>query len=275
MVSTMETRPLGRSGLNVPVVGLGTWNVFNVRDAHREARCEAVVTAAIDSGSSLFDSSPMYGEAERVLALSLAGRRDRAQIATKVWARTRAQGEQQIEQALEWYERVELYQIHNLLSYDDHLPFLQHLVEAGRVGAIGATHYLPGEMPRLVELMKAGDISTVQVPYHPLERTIEDELLPVAKDLDIGVIIMQPFKAGELFKRAPDPAQLAPLEEFGVRTWAQALLKWILSDERIHVVIPATSSPSRMGENAVAGRGPWFGAEQRDYIAALAVELAG
>ncbi len=270
----METRPLGRSGLTAPVVGLGTWNVFNVRDTQSEARCEAVVTAALDAGTTLFDSSPMYGDAERVLALSLAGRRDRAQVATKVWARTRAQGEQQIEQALEWYERVDLYQIHNLLAYDDHLPYLKHLIEAGRVGAVGATHYLPGEFPRLVELMKAGDITTVQVPYHPLERTIEEELLPVAKDLDVGVIIMQPFKGGVLLARTPTDDQLARLEPFGVRTWAQALLKWILSDERIHVAIPATSSPTRMGENAAAGHAPWFGPEQRDYVAALAEQLA-
>ncbi len=271
----METRSLGRSGLTVPVVGLGTWNVFNVRDTKSEARCEAVVTAALDSGTTLFDSSPMYGEAERVLALSLASRRDRALVATKVWARTRAQGEQQIEQALEWFERVDLYQIHNALSYDDHLPYLKHLVEAGRVGAIGVTQYLPGEIPRIVELMKAGDITTVEVPYHPLERTIEDELLSVAKDCDVGVIIMQPFKTGQLLARTPTDEQLARLEPFGVRTWAQALLKWILSDERIHAVIPATSSPTHMGENAAAGHAPWFGAEQRDYVAGLAVDLAG
>jgi len=271
----METRRLGRTGLNVPVVGLGTWNVFNVRDGEGEARCEAVVTAALESGTSLFDSSPMYGEAERVLALALSGRRDRAMIATKVWARTRAQGEQQIEQALDWFERIELYQIHNLLAYDDHLPYLKHLREAGRVGAIGATHYLPGEMPRLIRLMSEGDIEVVQVPYHPLERTVEDELLAAARELDVGVIAMQPFKTGELLRKSPTDDELEPLLEFGVRTWAQALLKWILSDGRVHVAIPATSSPSRMAENAAAGRGPWFEPEQRDYVAELARRYAG
>jgi aryl-alcohol dehydrogenase-like predicted oxidoreductase len=270
----MEVRRLGRSGLSVPVVGLGTWNVFNVREPEGQARCEAVVTAALASGAQLFDSSPMYGESERVLALSLAGRRQHALVATKVWARTRAQGEQQIERALEWYEHVDLYQVHNLLSYDDHLPFLKHLHEAGRVRALGATHYLPGEMAHLVELMRGGDLTAVQVPYHPLERTIEAELLPAARDLDIGVIAMTPFKTGELLARLPADAELAPLEPFGVRTWAQALLKWILSDDRISATIPATSSPSRMGENAAAGEPPWFGPDERAYVARLAETLA-
>jgi len=270
----METRRLGRTGLTVPVVGLGTFRVFNVRDTSGEARCEAVVTAAFESGATFFDSAPMYGEAERVLALALARRRERAQVATKVWARTRAQGEQQIEQALEWYERVDLFQVHNLLAFEDHMPYLRHLRDAGRVGSVGATHYLPGEMPRLVELMKAGEIEAVQIPYHPLARAAEDALLDVAHDLDIGVIVMQPFKTGDLLRKPPTDEQLEPLREFGVRTWAQALLKWILSDGRVHVAIPATSSPTRMGENARAGRGPWFEPEQRDYVTQLAEQLA-
>lgn len=270
----METRRLGRTGLTVPVVGLGTWNVFNVRDTEGEARCEAVVTAALDSGSTFFDSSPMYGEAERVLALSLSGRRSEAQIATKVWARTRAQGEQQIERALDWYERVDLYQVHNLLAYDDHMPYLRHLVEAGRVGAIGATHYLPGEMGRMIEVIESGDIAAVQVPYNPLQRTIEDGLLDAAKANDVGVIIMQPFKSGDLVDRHPTPDKLERLEDWGVKTWAQALLKWILSDPRVDVAIPATSSPSRMAENAVAGKPPWFGPAERDYVATLAEQIS-
>ena len=269
----MELRQLGRTGLTVPVVGLGTWNVFNVKDDNGEARCEAVVTAALESGATLFDSSPMYGESERVLALSLAGRRDRAIVATKVWARTRALGEEQIERALDWYERVDLYQVHNLLLYRDHLPYLQHLREAGRIGAIGVTHYLPHEMDTIVELMKSGDISSVQVPYNPLQRTIETNVLPVAADLGIGVIAMVPLKSGDLVRRAPPDEALERLEPFGVRTWAQAVLKWSLSDPRVHAVIPATSSPSRMAENARAGRGPWFGEAERAYVQDLADSL--
>jgi len=269
----METRRLGGTGLSVPVVGLGTWKVFHVKDDTGEARCHAVVTAALDSGAQLFDSSPMYGEAERVLALSLAGRRDRALVATKVWARTRAQGEQQIEAALDWFGHVDLYQVHNLLAYDDHMPLLRRLRESGRVRALGVTHYLPGEMARVVEIMRSGAVQVVQVPYNPVERAIEREVLPAAAELGIGVVIMQPLHTGRLLQRTPSLKQLASLEAFGVRTWAQALLKWSLSDPRVHVVIPATSSPSRMAENAAAGAAPWFGEAERDYVRSLAEKL--
>lgn len=273
MLRPMEVRKLGRTGLQTPVIGLGTYRVFNVRDDLGEARAETVTTAALDSGARLFDSSPMYGESERVLALSLAGRRQDAIVATKVWARTRAVGEQQIERALQWFERVELYQVHNLLLFDDHLPYLQHLKEAGRITAIGATHYLESELPSLLALMEQGAIDCVQVPYNPVQRAVEQELLPAAAELGVGVIAMMPFRTGQLVERTPTDAQLAPLEELGIRTWAQALLKWILSDPRVHAVIPATSSPTRMAENAAAGRAPWLDDDQRRYIQSLAEAL--
>jgi len=266
----MESRRLGRSGITVPIVGLGTYRVFNVRDDDGEARCEAVVNAALEASGTLIDSSPMYGEAERVLALALSGRRDQAVVATKVWARTRAIGETQIEQALDWFERVDLYQVHNMLRFHDHLPYLQHLHQAERIGAIGASHYLPGEMATLVDVMEAGLVDVVQVPYNPRRTHVEAELLDAAARLDIGVLVMSPFDTGHLLARTPSDEELAPLRDFGVRTWPQALLKWILSDERVHCVIPATSSPSRMSENAAAGTPPWFGPDERRLVARLA-----
>jgi aryl-alcohol dehydrogenase-like predicted oxidoreductase len=265
----MERRALGRSGLDVPVIGLGTYKVFNVLGDAADARCEAVVDVALESGASLFDSSPMYGEAERVLAQALRGRRDEALVATKVWARTRDVGESQIERALGWYGYVDLYQVHNLLATADHMPFLRRHKEAGAIRAIGATHYLPSAIPDLVELMRGGEIEAVQVPYHPLERTVERELLPEAERLGIGVVVMEPLDTGKLLGRPPSADALAPLAEFGVQTWAQALLKWIASDPRISVVIPATSSPDHMRENAVAGDPPWFDSDARDYVRRL------
>jgi aryl-alcohol dehydrogenase-like predicted oxidoreductase len=266
----VERRPLGRTGLEVPVVGLGTYKVFNVSGDAAEARCGAVVDAALESGCALFDSSPMYGAAERVLAGALADRREEAIVATKVWSRTRAQGEEQIEQALDWFEHVDLYQVHNLLALDDHLPYLRHLQQGGRVRAVGVTHYLPSALPDMVEMIKRREVDTVQVPYHPLERSIEAQLLPEAHACGVGVIIMMPFGSGRLLENPPTDEELAPLQPFGVHTWAQALLKWILSDPRIACAIPATSSPERMAENAAAGAPPWFGGDQRTYVRQLA-----
>ena len=253
----------------MPAIGLGTYRVFNVTGDAAEARCEAVVDAALEGGANLFDSSPMYGEAERVLAATLGDRRDAAIIATKVWARTRAIGEQQIEQALACFERIDIYQIHNLLAAADHLPFLHHLKNAQRVAAIGATHYLDSALSALIELMEAGEIDMVQIPYSVERRAVEAEVLPAAERLGIGVLVMEPLGKGRLLDRAPPPQALEPLADFGVHTWAQALLKWTLSDPRVHCLIPATSDPDHMRENIAAGSPPWFGAAERDYIARL------
>ena len=273
----MERRQLGATGISVPVVGLGTYRVFHVTSDADKARCEAVVDSALadPSGPALFDSSPMYGKAESVLAETLADRRDSAIIATKVWARTRALGEQQIERALDWFERVDVYQVHNLLDKDDHLPYLQHLKDGGRVRAIGATHYLPSAIPDLLELMRRREIDVVQVPYHPLERTVEAELLPEAERLGIGVIVMTPLGNGRLLERVPSADDLAPLASFGVFTWPQALIKWILSDPRAHVAIPATQSADHMRENIAAGQPPWFTGDERMYVRRLVSKLYG
>jgi aryl-alcohol dehydrogenase-like predicted oxidoreductase len=270
----MERRPLGRTGIEVSVVGLGTYRVFNVDGDAAEARCGAVVDTALRHGACLFDSSPMYGAAERVLAGALADRRDDAVVATKVWARTRAQGEQQIEQALDWFERIELYQVHNLLAAGEHLPYLRHLQQGGRVRAVGATHYLPSAFADLGQLVRDHAIDAIQIPYHPLERAAEAQLLPEAHACGVGVIVMMPFGGGRLLEREPTPEQLAPLAGFGAHTWAQVLLKWILSDPRVAAAIPATSSPERVQENAAAGEPPWFGGDERTYVRQLAERLA-
>ena len=262
----MERRLLGTCGLHVPAVGVGTARVFNVRGDPDQARCEAVVDAALESGSNLFDTSPMYGEAERVLAVSLADRRADSLVATKVWARTRAVGEQQIDQALTWFGHVDLYQVHNALGAEDYLPMLTALRRGGRVRAVGVSHYLPSAYPQLLELMRSRRVDVVQIPYHPGERTAEEEILPEADRLGIGVIAMTPFATGRLLERAPPDEMLAPLASSGVHTWPEALLKWALTDPRVSCVIPATSRPEHMRANALAGRPPWLTIPQRRMI---------
>jgi aryl-alcohol dehydrogenase-like predicted oxidoreductase len=267
----LETRSLGRSGLVVPVVGMGTWQTFDVKGDAAEANAHAVVEEALRGGANFFDTSPMYGEAERVLGEALAGRRGKALVATKVWASVLREGEEQIEAALRFYGGyVDLYQIHNLVNWREHLDVLEKLRDAGKIGAIGATHYQASEFDELMRVMKTGRIQAIQVPYNPRETTVEREILPLAQDLGLGVIVMRPLDQGKLANVNPATVDLSPLEPFGVKTWAQAMLKWILSDPRCHVAIPATSRPERMRENAEAGRGPWFGALERDYVAKVA-----
>jgi len=267
----METRRLGNSGLTVPVIGMGTWRTFDVRGATAESTSRHIVDEALEAGANFFDSSPMYGTAEGVLGHTLAGRRDQALIATKVWASSKDEGRWQIEKALGYFGgRVDLYQIHNLLNWREHLIVLEGLKETGTITAIGATHYSPGAFGELAKVMKTRRITAIQIPYNPHEREVEQVILPLAEELGMGVVIMRPFGEGSLMRRIPSPEQLEPLRPFGIETWAQALLKWGLSDPRCHTAIPATSKPERMRSNAQAGTGPWLDAEARAYVEHLA-----
>jgi len=267
----MDARLLGATGLTVPVIGMGTWRTFDVSGSAAEAGTLAVLDAAIDSGARVFDTSPMYGRSEHVLAKGLEGRRASAIVATKVWTPSTETGREQISRAIGWFGgHVELYQVHNLVNWRAHLDTLDAERAAGRVTAIGATHYSAGAFAELAGVMRSGRITFVQIPYNPLEREIEARILPLAAELNLGVILMRPFGQGRLFAQQPSPVDLAPLAPCGVTTWSQALLKWGLSDPRCHVAIPATSNPARMRDNAAAGSPPWFGDDERRYVAKLA-----
>jgi aryl-alcohol dehydrogenase-like predicted oxidoreductase len=267
----VERRRLGESGLEVPTIGLGTWQVLDVRGREETSRHE-VVRAALEEGANLFDSSPMYGEAERVLGDALRRHgRDRTIVATKVWTSNDREAERQISASLGYFGgRVELHQVHNLVAVQRHLDTLHRLKDEGKVRAVGATHYSRAAFSDLMSVMRGGRVDFVQVPYNAAETTVARELLPLASELGLGVIAMVPLGSGRLVRRSPPEGELEPLREFGVETWAQALLKFVLSDQRVSCAIPATSSPDRMRENARAGEPPWFGDEERAYVAELA-----
>ncbi len=161
----MNTRRFGSTDLSVPVIGLGTWRTFDVRGEAAEAGARAVVDQALSSGASLFDSSPMYGEAERVLGQSLSARRAGAIVATKVWASSPREGRQQVDRAMRLFGgRVDIYQVHNLLSWREHLSMLEAEREAGRVRVIGATHYSRSAFDELATVMKSGRVGAFRCP---------------------------------------------------------------------------------------------------------------
>jgi diketogulonate reductase-like aldo/keto reductase len=192
-------------------------------------------------------------------------------LADKVWTPSPEEGAAQLARAVDWYGgRVELMQIHNLVAWRAHLPVLEAARDDGRVGLIGATHYSPSAFGELAEVMATGRIGAVQVPYNPQQREVEERILPLAADLGIGVLLMRPLGEGRLVRSGPSPDALAPLQAFGVSTWGQALLKWGLSDPRVHVSLVATARPDRLAENAAAGEPPWFGPEERAYVLRLA-----
>jgi aryl-alcohol dehydrogenase-like predicted oxidoreductase len=262
----VELRPLGETALRVPVIGLGTWNVFDV-SSRREPDAVEVLRAQFEAGTRVVDSSPMYGRAEGVLgrALATVGVRDEAVVATKIWTPSVDEGRRQLEAQLDVFGgRVDIEQIHNLVAWREHLGWLEAERDAGRIGLLGTTHYREDAFDELTVVMRTGRIRCIQVPYNPVQRRCEAEVLPLAEELGIGVIAMRPFAEGALLRRPPkDPGVLPAL---GVRTWAQALLKWCLSDRRIGVAIPATSRAEHAASNAVAGDPPWYDDEQRALV---------
>lgn len=267
----MEWRELGQTGLRVPVVGMGTWRTFDVFGKAEQAARRAVVDEALDVAVRFFDSSPMYGEAERVLGAALTGRRASAIVATKVWSWDEAEAHAQIDRALHYFEdRIDLYQVHNLVRWRELLPVFRRMKAAGEIAAIGVTHYQPAAFAELAAVIRDEVLDTVQIPLNPLERAAERAVLPLAAERGLGVIVMRPFGEGELLRNPPPAAALAPFAHFGCRTWPQVLLKWVLSDQRVTVVIPATASIEHVRENSVAGDPPWFGAGERAEVVRLA-----
>ncbi len=267
----MEWRDLGLSGLRVPVIGMGTWRTFDVYGKQDQAARRELVGEALDLSIRFLDSSPMYGEAERVLGTTLTGRRDRAIVATKVWSHDLTEGHGQIDRALQYFEdRIDLYQVHNLVGWRDYLPIFERMKADGTISASGVTHYQPSAFPELATIARTEAIDTIQIPYNPFERDVEQEILPIAAERQLGVIVMRPFGEGALLQRTPPKDTLRQFRRFGCSTWPQVLLKWVLSDPRITVVIPATRDTAHLNSNAVAGKGPWFSAAERAEVVKLA-----
>jgi aryl-alcohol dehydrogenase-like predicted oxidoreductase len=266
----MENRSLGRGRVGMPVVGLGTWR--RLEAAAAADRHRALIASALAAGIRMFDTSPMYGDAERLLAEALDGQRDQAFIADKIWTPSPEEGVAQLARAVGWYGRVDLMQIHNLVAWREQLAMLETARDRGQVVLIGATHYSPAAFGELAEVMATGRIEVIQVPYNPAQREVERTILPLAEELGLGVLLMRPLGEGQLMRHQPDPAQLAPLRSFGVTAWGQALIKWGLSDPRVSVSLTATAHPERLAENAAAGSPPWFGPEERAYVLRLATE---
>lgn len=266
----MEKRAFGNSEIDVPVVGLGTWRTFNL-PPEKQGVARRVVGACLQSGVRLFDSSPMYGRAEEVLGAAVAPKRAGVFIATKTWSRTQEEAEIRFEEQVKRFRgRIDLMQIHNLFDWKTRLRWLERERDRERIGLIGVTHYSAGAFEELKRVMRTRRIQAVQIPYNPVERDAEKEILPLARELGLGVIAMRPFAEGQLLV-SPTSDELRPL---GVTTWPQALLKWTLSDPRIHCVIPATHNVSHVITNSAAGMAPFLDPDQRLLVEHIASQVA-
>jgi diketogulonate reductase-like aldo/keto reductase len=209
----------------------------------------------------------MYGRAEGVLGRAIAARREEAFVATKVWTSAVAAGIAHFKRQLAFFGgRVELLQVHNLVEWRGHLAWMEREQAAGRIGLLGATHYDEAAFGELERVMRTGRIQAVQVPWNPRQRAAAARILPLAEELGLGVLAMRPFGEGSLLRR-PFPAELAAA---GLRDWPEALLRWCLSDPRVHVALPATRSADHARANAAAGALPPLEPRLRDRITALA-----
>ena len=156
--------------------------------------------------------------------------------------------------------------MHNLIDTETHLVTLEKLKGEGKIGMIGITAMVNEAYPEVMDWMRTGRIDTVQIPYNVVQREVEDGVLPLAEELGIGVLVMEPLKKGRFVKDLKKQPDVTPLKEFGVKTWAQALLSWVISDPRVSITIPATSRPERVKENALAGSLGKMPQELRDYV---------
>ena len=262
----MDTRPLGRTGIDLPVLGAGTWRVFDL-PSPRQAEADAVVTTALDAGVKVVDTSPMYGRAEAVLSAALGARRREAFVATKVWTSSVRDGRSHFTRQLGWFGgRIDLLQVHNLVAWREHLEWMEPERGVGNIGWLGATTFDANAFEILERVMRTGRLQVIQVPLNPRERDSEARILPLAADLGLGVIAMRPFAQGDLLRR-PFPAELTAA---GLSGWSEALLRWTLADPRVTVVIPATGRSEHAEANALAAGRPALDPELRELIGQLA-----
>jgi diketogulonate reductase-like aldo/keto reductase len=266
------TRPIQSSGENMPVIGLGTWQVFDVgpRDPARPALAE-VLRLLTDAGGRMIDTSPMYGRAEAATGelVAEAGLRPRVFLATKVWTSGRDAGIAQMRRSAELLRSpvLDLIQIHNLLDWRTHLATLRRMKDEGRVRYIGITHYTTGSLPELARILATEPgIDFVQCGYSLETRDAETRLLPVAAERGVAVIVNQPFETGSMFRKVRGRTLPEWAAEFDCAGWAQLFLKYLIADPAVTCVIPATAKPEHMADNLKAGFGRLPDPAQRERI---------
>jgi diketogulonate reductase-like aldo/keto reductase len=266
-------RTIPSSGETVPAIGLGTWITFNVGNdpAARQSTTE-VMRAFFAAGGRMIDSSPMYGSSQEVIGEGLRrlGHPQALFSAEKVWISSAARGRAQIEQTrLRWgVPRFDLMQVHNLLGWQDHLPSLMAMKGEGRLRYVGITTSEGRRHGEVEQIMRIHPIDFVQISYNVLDREVEERILPLARERRIAVIVNRPFREGALLRsiaRHPLPAWAA---ELGCSSWAQLVLKFIVTHPAVTTVIPATTSVNHVRENMAAGSGPMPDEAMRRRIAA-------
>lgn len=269
-----------RSGELLPRLGLGTYQTFDVQPGSQAGRQLAKVLQAFHrAGGRLIDSSPMYGRSEATFGELASGELrvvDELFVATKVWTDDQEQGRKQMEASLQHLGRprgLDLMQVHNLRDFKAHWPLLEKWKAAGKLRYIGISHWQTSAFGELERIMQAHQVDFVQVPYSLAETSAAQRLIPVAAQEGVAVIANEPFDQGNLFEAMEGQPVPAWAAELGIHGWAQYFLKWILGDERVQFVIPATGKLEHLEELLGGARGPLPNAAQRQRMQAELGEL--
>lgn len=275
---TMRQRKIPSTGEQVGIVGVGTWQTFDVGTSEAErAPLKEVLQILTAMGGNVIDSSPMYGRSEKVtgdLAAAL-GLQDQLFYATKVWTSGKEAGIRQMQDSMQKMQAnpMDLMQIHNLIDWQTHLKTLQDWKAQGKIRYTGITHYTTSAFDNMQQIMQQEEIDFIQIPYSIVSRQAEEKLLPLAADQGIGVIINQPYESGSLFRAVKDKELPAWAKDFDCESWGQFFLKFILSHPAVTCVIPGTDNPKHMRDNAGAGIGSLPDENTRERMAALMKEL--
>jgi diketogulonate reductase-like aldo/keto reductase len=270
---TMQTRVIPSSGEKLPVIGVGTWQTFDVGgDGAARKQLTQVLATLFDAGGSVIDSSPMYGTSEDVAGSLVAdmGARSKSFLATKVWTRGREAGIQQINRSMQLLrtDKLDLLQVHNLLDWRIHLATLRDLRSKGRIRYLGVTHYTSSAYRELEVVMREQELDFIQVNYSADDRAAEQHILPLAVERGMAVLINLPFGGGGLLRRLRSKPLPPWADEIGCKSWAQILLKFVVGHPAVTCVIPGTANPDHMRDNAAAGAGPFLDDAARRRIAA-------
>jgi diketogulonate reductase-like aldo/keto reductase len=266
------TKAIPKTGERIPAIGMGTWITFNVGEDEGLRRDRAAVLQTFfDEGGGMVDSSPMYGSSEAVVGYGLdkLGRTDGLFSATKVWTPLTAHGEEQIEDSRRLWGlgTFDLFQVHNLLNWEDHLQTLRAEKAAGRIRYIGITTSHGMRHDGMERIMQSEDIDFVQLTYNAVDRDAEARLLPLAAERGIAVICNRPYRRGGLIDRVQRHPLPAWSREAGAGNWPEFLLKFIVSHPAVTCAIPATTQVVHMTENMGALRGPMPDEKMRKRMA--------
>lgn len=267
----MIERIIPSSGKPLPVIGLGTWQTFDVSGPQNYPDLTKVLTEMNSHGSKLIDSSPMYGNSEKVIGdlTSEMNTKDDFFYATKVWTSGRDNGIRQMEDSMKKMKRktMDLMQIHNLTDWKTHLPVLRKWKEAGKIKYIGITHYTDSMHEELERIITQEKIDFVQFNYSIDARHAEKRLLDSAEANGVATLINRPFGEGRLFNKIKGKEIPAFAKDFGIENWSAYFLKFIISHPAVTCVIPATSNPKHAKDNFEAGEGELPDAATRNKMA--------